>query len=63
MTDPETHRALHHLRGAELRAQADEYRLTCSAKRPQALRTRLGWTLVEVGLRLVAPPQPALAPR
>ncbi|KQW12873.1 hypothetical protein [Streptomyces sp. Root369] len=62
---PETHLALHHLRAADLhaadlRAEADAHRLAVQAKRPYAIRTRLGWTLVEVGLRL-ASPRPALA--
>ncbi|MEU6549671.1 hypothetical protein ABZ915_05170 [Streptomyces sp. NPDC046915] len=54
----------HHM--AELRAQADAYRLAAqapAARRPGVLRTRLGWTLVEVGLRLAATrePSPAMA--
>ncbi|MFE2215908.1 hypothetical protein ACFW93_28675 [Streptomyces canus] len=56
----ETHLALHHLRAADLRAEADAHRLAAQAKRPHAIRTRLGWTLVEVGLRM-ASPRPALA--
>ncbi|MFI9149958.1 hypothetical protein [Streptomyces sp. NPDC053367] len=45
-----------------LRAQADAHRLAQDARRPADLRERLGWTLVEVGLRLAAPQQrPALA--
>ncbi|WP_329598388.1 hypothetical protein OIE43_26000 [Streptomyces pseudovenezuelae] len=58
---PETHLALHHLRAADLRAEADAHRLATRAERPYAIRTRLGWTLVEVGLRL-ASPRPAFAP-
>ncbi|MGW7254871.1 hypothetical protein [Streptomyces sp. NPDC054834] len=46
---------------AELRTQADAYRLAAQAKRPSELRTRLGWTLVEVGLRLAATREPAPA--
>ncbi|MDH6570021.1 hypothetical protein M2160_005042 [Streptomyces sp. SAI-117] len=57
---PETHLALHHLRAADLRAEADAHRLAAEARRPYAIRTRLGWTLVEVGLRLAAP-RPVLA--
>ncbi|MEU0943719.1 hypothetical protein ABZ379_13115 [Streptomyces canus] len=57
---PETHLAQHHLRAADLRAEADAHRLAVQAKQPYALRTRLGWTLVEVGLRL-ASPRPAFA--
>ncbi|WP_329416368.1 hypothetical protein OG802_32535 [Streptomyces sp. NBC_00704] len=60
---PETHLALHHVRAAALRAEADAHRLAAAARRADALRTsgavrtRLGWTLVEVGLRLAAPPR------
>jgi len=57
---PETHLALHHLRAADLRAEADAHRLAVEARRPYAIRTRVGWTLVEVGLRLAAP-KPVLA--
>ena len=57
---PDTHLAAHHLRAAALRAEADAYRLAAQARRPHAIRTRLGWTLVEVGLRL-ASPRPAFA--
>ncbi|GLP72868.1 hypothetical protein TUSST3_94840 [Streptomyces sp. TUS-ST3] len=56
-----THLAQHHLRAADLRAEADAYRLAAEAKQPHAIRTRLGWTLVEVGLRLASSPRPALA--
>jgi hypothetical protein len=52
---PETHLALHHTRAAELRAEAETHRLAADARRRQDLRTRLGWTLVEVGLRLAVP--------
>lgn len=55
MLHPETHLALHHTRTAELRAEADAHRLAVQAQHPRALRTRVGWTLVEVGLRLAAP--------
>ncbi|GAX55531.1 hypothetical protein [Streptomyces olivochromogenes] len=61
MTHAETHLALHHTRAAELRAQAEAHRLAASARRPGELRTRLGWTLVEVGLRLAAAPRVAVA--
>ncbi|MER5949743.1 hypothetical protein ABT127_27190 [Streptomyces sp. NPDC001904] len=55
------HLALHDSRAAELRAEADAHRLaaTVPGRCPVALRTRLGWTLVEVGLRLAAPPKGA----
>ncbi|MEU3413946.1 hypothetical protein ABZ760_22215 [Streptomyces sp. NPDC006658] len=64
---PESHLALHHARAAELRAEADAYRLAAAARhprhlrRPRDLRTRLGWALVEVGLRLAATPKAASA--
>jgi hypothetical protein len=58
---PDTHLALHHTRAAELRAEADAYRLATAARRPNELRARLGWTLVEVGLRLAAAPRAAVA--
>ncbi|CAM5671599.1 hypothetical protein [Streptomyces viridochromogenes] len=58
---PETYLALHHARAADLRAQADAYRLAAAAWRPRHLRSRLGWTLVEVGLRLAAAPKAAAA--
>ncbi|MCX5524901.1 hypothetical protein OG342_18845 [Streptomyces bobili] len=64
---PQTHLALHHVRAAELRAEADAYRLAAAARVPRRsrdprdLRTRLGWTLVEVGLRLATPPRTAAA--
>jgi len=61
MMHPDTHLQLHHLRAAELRAQADTHRLATEAKRPSELRARLGWTLVEVGLRLAATPRMAAA--
>ncbi|MFE4664171.1 hypothetical protein ACFRI7_08295 [Streptomyces sp. NPDC056716] len=60
MTHPETFLALHHARAAELRADADAYRLARTARRPRDLRARLGWTLVELGLRLATPPRPVL---
>ncbi|MPY54807.1 hypothetical protein [Streptomyces acidicola] len=57
----ETLLALHRVRLADLRAQADAHRLEAMAKRPNELRTRIGWTLVEVGLRLAAAPKPSVA--
>jgi hypothetical protein len=54
------HLAQGHTRAADLRAEADAYRLAVRARRPYTVRTRLGWTLVEVGLRLAAP-RPVLA--
>jgi hypothetical protein len=58
---PENHLALHRIRAAELQAQAAEHHLALQAKRPRNLRTRVGWTLVEVGLRLAAAPKPVPA--
>jgi hypothetical protein len=55
----ETQLAQHRI--ADLHAQADAHRLALAARRPSELRTRLGWTLVEVGLRLAAAPRPAIA--
>ncbi|MFI6011489.1 hypothetical protein ACIBAG_22180 [Streptomyces sp. NPDC051243] len=55
MQHPETRLALHHARAADLRAQASAHRLTTEARQPYDIRTRLGWTLIEVGLRLTAP--------
>ncbi|MFG2885357.1 hypothetical protein ACGFYV_24205 [Streptomyces sp. NPDC048297] len=46
---------------ADLRARADAHRLAAEVKSPVELRTRVGWTLVEVGLRLAATPKPAVA--
>ncbi|GAA0437685.1 hypothetical protein [Streptomyces luteireticuli] len=57
---PETHLALHHARAAELRAEADAYRLSAAVRHRRDLRTCLGWTLVEVGLRLAAAPRTAV---
>ncbi|MFH8222977.1 hypothetical protein ACH4C2_26355 [Streptomyces sp. NPDC018057] len=59
----EIHLALHHDRAAALHAEADADRLADGARQrqPRDLRGRLGWTLVEVGLRL-ATASPA-APR
>jgi hypothetical protein len=61
MQHPEIHLALHHTRAAELRSDADAHRLAAEARRPRALRTRIGWALVEVGLRLAATPRVAVA--
>ncbi|NUQ95211.1 MAG: hypothetical protein HOY79_01165 [Streptomyces sp.] len=57
----ETHLALHHARATELRAEADAYRLFAAVQHRWDLRARLGWTLVEVGLRLAAAPGTAAA--
>ncbi|MEU2670710.1 hypothetical protein ABZ622_17895 [Streptomyces sp. NPDC007164] len=48
----DTHLLLHRLRAAELRRYATEFGLISAA--PGAdLRTRLGWALVELGLRVL----------
>ncbi|MFD8573143.1 hypothetical protein [Streptomyces sp. NPDC059639] len=60
---PEIHLALHDSRAAELRAEADAVRLAATARdpHPAALRSRLGWALVDLGLRLAAAPKGAAA--
>ncbi|MEU6913105.1 hypothetical protein [Streptomyces olindensis] len=52
---PDIHLALHHSRAAELR---DEARVPLVRARKDALRARLGWTLIEVGLKLATQPRP-----
>lgn len=61
--NPDSYHYLARLRGAELRAEAAEFRLARAPRpaRPGA-RTRLGWSLVELGLRVLPAPTPA-APR
>ncbi|MEU9847382.1 hypothetical protein [Streptomyces sp. NPDC047985] len=49
---PEAHLLLHHQRSAELRQQATEFLLTPAGPRT-GLRTRVGWFLVESGLRIL----------
>ncbi|MGW2177878.1 hypothetical protein ACWCXX_07240 [Streptomyces sp. NPDC001732] len=61
--NPETHLSLHHLRSTELREQAAEFRTARTSRSTRAprtarpsswtLRTQLGWTLVELGLRIL----------
>ncbi|MGX1882778.1 hypothetical protein [Streptomyces sp. NPDC055287] len=55
---PDIHLRLHRLRAAELhREAAGHARLPRPAPRPpHALRTRVGWTMVELGLRLAQQP-------
>ncbi|MDN3022521.1 hypothetical protein [Streptomyces sp. S.PB5] len=55
---PEIHLTLHHIRAAELQTEAR----TAQARPARALRTRLGWTLVELGLRLATPRPMTLSP-
>ncbi|QDQ11818.1 hypothetical protein FH965_15580 [Streptomyces spectabilis] len=51
---PEIHLLLHDARAAELRR-------TAPARRPARppIRTQLGWTMVELGLRLVSSSEPS----
>ncbi|GGM90390.1 hypothetical protein [Streptomyces fuscichromogenes] len=56
-----THAQLAQHRMAEMHAQAENHRLAKSARPERELRERIGWTLVEVGLRL-ASPAPAIVP-
>ncbi|WP_078841191.1 hypothetical protein [Streptomyces acidiscabies] len=60
MYHPDFHLPLHHQRTAELQASATTHRLAHTPTPP--LRTRLGWTLVELGLRLAAHPRPLPRP-
>ncbi|MFH8472810.1 hypothetical protein [Streptomyces sp. NPDC018000] len=53
---PDTHLQLHAARSTELRHKADEFCLVPRAPRKR-MRTQLGWTMVELGLRLI-PNQP-----
>ncbi|MEU8629961.1 hypothetical protein [Streptomyces sp. NPDC048669] len=54
---PETHLQLHNLRSTELRRHADDFRLahprTATRAPRTGMRTRLGWTMVELGLRVL----------
>ncbi|CDR09450.1 hypothetical protein [Streptomyces iranensis] len=68
MYGDEIHLWLHHIRAERLRDEAREasrpHRRSRSA-RARVLRARVGWTLVEVGLRLATPrlPQSGLTAR
>ncbi|MFD4236430.1 hypothetical protein [Streptomyces sp. NPDC058542] len=54
----DVHHLLHAARASELQCDATAFR------RPRtSLRTRVGWTLVEVGLRLTTQSREATAPR
>ncbi|GAA2453470.1 hypothetical protein [Streptomyces lavendulocolor] len=55
---PDIHLSLHALRAADLRGRAP--RRPAARRRP--VRARLGWTLVELGLRLAVAPPPRTAP-
>ncbi|MCI3276406.1 hypothetical protein [Streptomyces cylindrosporus] len=59
---PGIHLTLHHTRAAELQAEAKAHNQAAATRPHRPLRTRVGWTLVEVGLRL-ATPAPQLSPR
>ncbi|MEN8650139.1 hypothetical protein ABCR94_05720 [Streptomyces sp. 21So2-11] len=48
---PDMHLQLHTLRAAELRREAAEYALLPRSKQ-HPVRTSLGWTMVDLGLRL-----------
>ncbi|OIJ67662.1 hypothetical protein [Streptomyces mangrovisoli] len=50
--------ALHH---ADLHAEAAAYRLAAETKAPGEIRRRVGWTLVEIGLRMAATQRPTTA--
>ncbi|MFE2939101.1 hypothetical protein ACFXKG_08580 [Streptomyces sp. NPDC059255] len=55
------HLTTHRLRAAELHREAAEFREATGPRRDRtelraSLRTRLGWSLVELGLRLVNRP-------
>ena len=52
---PDTHLPLHHFRSAELQRRASEFRLCRQPRRSprEALRVRLGWALVELGLHVL----------
>ncbi|MFI1783135.1 hypothetical protein [Streptomyces rubiginosohelvolus] len=54
----DVHHLLHTAASAELHSRAGEFRLPRTS-----LRTRVGWALVEVGLRLTAQSRDAAAPR
>ncbi|OUC99261.1 hypothetical protein [Streptomyces swartbergensis] len=57
---PDIHLALHHARAAELRVEAGA-QSPVRTRPAHSLRTRLGWTLIEVGLRLATRPGTAAA--
>ncbi|MEU1668844.1 hypothetical protein ABZ547_35740 [Streptomyces sparsogenes] len=62
MYGDDIHLRLHRIRAERLRHEAPRARPTRSPRHARRLRSRLGWTLVEVGLRL-ATPRPRPAPR
>ncbi|THA30833.1 hypothetical protein E6R18_18765 [Streptomyces sp. A1277] len=62
---PETHLAMYRVHNAELRRHTETLRLARRAARRQALRSRLGWTMIGLGLRLIPAgvARPARTPR
>lgn len=50
---PEAHLALYRVHNTELRFHTESLRLARRTARRQELRSKLGWTLIECGLRLV----------
>ncbi|MFF1922538.1 hypothetical protein ACFVW8_18460 [Streptomyces sp. NPDC058221] len=63
---PDTHLRLHRIRSAELQRQAADFSLGHHCRAPRkSLRTRLGWTMVGLGLRLIPDRSatPSCAPR
>ncbi|WP_188191347.1 hypothetical protein [Nonomuraea sp. SYSU D8015] len=51
--DPELYLYVEKVRARELRAEADRHRLASRSSVLRTWETRLGWALVETGLRLV----------
>ncbi|NUS87932.1 MAG: hypothetical protein HOY75_35825 [Streptomyces sp.] len=66
MYGDDIHLRLHRIRAERLRREALRARARHRPRRsrpPRRLRSRLGWTLVEVGLRLATPrPRPGQQP-
>ncbi|MFE9770754.1 hypothetical protein ACFYOV_03535 [Streptomyces sp. NPDC005931] len=58
---PETHLALHHARLAEARAAREVSHLAAAPARLRHLRSRIGWALVEIGLRMAVAHRAAVA--
>ncbi|MFF4039215.1 hypothetical protein [Streptomyces sp. NPDC001816] len=57
----QTNAQLAQFHATDLRAQAAAHRLATETKPQVELLTRVGWTLVELGLRLAAVPKPVIA--
>ncbi|MEU3223641.1 hypothetical protein ABZ695_10855 [Streptomyces sp. NPDC006976] len=62
---PEAYLALYRVHNTELRHHTESLRLARRTARRQKLRSKLGWTMVEFGLRLIpaGATGPARAPR